>query len=333
MIKWYLDKTSKIPLYLQLKDLIKYYISTGVIKDNERLPGVIGLSKELGINFETVRNAYKELEKEGLISMKRGKGTFALLPGTQISGSSVRPEAEADVPMEPAKELKHAVKRLLQEGRNEGEIKTLIDGTIKEAYAGGTDSFVIFTECSEYQVREISGILQKELKVDVRPVLVGDLKTEIDSVYDVENRLLAIVTTGFHLNEVREIVGRRSIYIQILITNMSPETRARLASFGKDTKFGFISRDMDSNLVLSDVLKIELGEDLKLSSCLVTDDASVDKLLNTVDVLLVTPTVYEVIKQRTPERLPVFNVFDCIDPMSLKIVQAHISQKIGPSVR
>jgi DNA-binding transcriptional regulator YhcF (GntR family) len=41
MIKWFLDKSSKIPLYLQLKDLIKYYISTGAIKDSEQLPGVI----------------------------------------------------------------------------------------------------------------------------------------------------------------------------------------------------------------------------------------------------------------------------------------------------
>ena len=76
MIKWFLDKNSKIPLYLQLKDLIKYYISTGAINDSEQLPGVINLSKELGISFETVGKAYKELEKEGLIYTRRGRGTF-----------------------------------------------------------------------------------------------------------------------------------------------------------------------------------------------------------------------------------------------------------------
>ena len=60
-IKWFLDKKNKIPLYLQIKDLIKYYISTGVIQDNAVLPGVNMLAKELEINFETVRKAYKEL--------------------------------------------------------------------------------------------------------------------------------------------------------------------------------------------------------------------------------------------------------------------------------
>ena len=54
---------NKVPLYLQLKDLIKYYISTGAIQADHQLPAVNALAKELGINFETVRKAYKELLK------------------------------------------------------------------------------------------------------------------------------------------------------------------------------------------------------------------------------------------------------------------------------
>ena len=79
MIKWFVDRENKVPLYLQLKDLIKYYISTGAIQDNDQLPGVVKLAEELGVNFDTIRKAYKELEREELISMIRGKGTFATL--------------------------------------------------------------------------------------------------------------------------------------------------------------------------------------------------------------------------------------------------------------
>lgn len=330
MIKWFLDKNSKIPLYLQLKDLIKYYISTGAIKDNERLPGVIVLSKELEINFETVRRAYKELEKEGLISMKRGKGTFAILPGASLLGS--RERLESEVQTEPEIELKHAIKRLLKEGKNERYIKSLFDGALKEAAIENPDFFIIFTECSEFQIKEISHILKKELKVEVKPVLVADLKAEIRHLAHLEHKLLAIVTTGFHLNEVRKIIDHRPLDIQILITHMSPETRLRLSSFSKDTKFGFICRDIESISVYTDVLKTELGEDLKLSSCLISDKARVDGILGSVDVLLVTPSVYEIVKPLTADRMPVFNVFDCIDPMSLRIVQAYISRRIESAV-
>jgi DNA-binding transcriptional regulator YhcF (GntR family) len=329
MIKWFLDKSSKIPLYLQLKDLIKYYISTGAIKDSEQLPGVIALSKKLEINFETVRKAYKELEKEGLIFTRRGRGTFVILPGASLSGSRERLASEFKT--EPEKELRHAIKRLLREGKKQEDVQILVDGVLKEASSEPNDFFVIFTECSEFQVKEISKALEERLRINVKPVVVANLKTEIDSLVDQEHRLLAVVTTGFHLNEVRKIIDHRPVDIQILITHMSPETRLRLSSFSRDTKFGFICRDVDSISVYTDVLKTELGEDIKISSCLIADEAMVDAILQTVDVLLVTPSAYEVIKSRTPGRLPVFNVFDSIDPMSLKIVQAHISQRIEAS--
>jgi DNA-binding transcriptional regulator YhcF (GntR family) len=329
MIKWFLDKGSKIPLYLQLKDLIKYYISTGTIKDGEQLPGVIALSKELQINFETVRNAYREMEKEGLIFTRRGRGTFVILPGAPSSGPKepLAPEVQED----PERELRRVLMRLLREGKKEADIKILIDAVFKGARPHRSDFFVIFTECSEFQVNEISRVLKDELGVDVRPVVVANLKAEIDRLADLAHRLLAVVTTGFHLNEVRKIIDHRPVDIQILITRMSPETRLRLSSLGRDTKFGFICRDVDSILVYTDMLKTELGEDIEISSCLIADEARVEAILQAVDVLLVTPSAYAVIKPRTPDRLPVFNVFDSIDPMSLKIVQANISQRMEAS--
>ncbi len=60
-MQFFIDKTNKVPLYLQLKDQIKYYISTGSLKMQEQLPPFKVLAKELGINFQTVRQAYQEL--------------------------------------------------------------------------------------------------------------------------------------------------------------------------------------------------------------------------------------------------------------------------------
>src|SRR5512135_458901 len=90
MIKWFIDKDNKVPLYLQLTDLIKYYISTGEIKDKDQLPGVNVLARELRINFETVRKAYKELEKEGLLVTRRAKGTYATLHPTALPRAAAK---------------------------------------------------------------------------------------------------------------------------------------------------------------------------------------------------------------------------------------------------
>ncbi len=62
MVKRVIEKSRKVPLYLQLKDLIKYFVAMGAITENEQLPGVMELAAKLGINFETVRKAFHELE-------------------------------------------------------------------------------------------------------------------------------------------------------------------------------------------------------------------------------------------------------------------------------
>lgn len=326
MIKWFLDKNSKIPLYLQLKDLIKYYISTGAINDGNQLPGVINLSKELGISFETVGKAYKELEKEGLIFMKRGKGTFVHLRKAPVP----RPGDgfESEIQREPDAELKHAIKRLLEDGKDEKYVESLVSKILKEPSVENPDFFIIFTECSDFQVKEISQILKKQLNLDVKPVLVDDLKAEINGSNDTEHKLLSIVTTGFHLNDVRKVVGHRPLDIQILITYMCPETRSHLASFSKDARFGLICRDKESIAVFTDMLRTELGKDLILSACILSDEAVVDEILNSADVLLVTPAVYAPIKQRTSGKVPVFNIFDSVEPISLKMIQSNISRKL-----
>ena len=68
MTQFFIDKDNKIPLYLQLKDQIKYFISTGAMTAKEQLPPVKILAKTLGINFLTVRKAYQELENEDIIA-------------------------------------------------------------------------------------------------------------------------------------------------------------------------------------------------------------------------------------------------------------------------
>ena len=121
MIKWRIDKNNKIPLYLQLKDLIKFYISTGAIQDSQQLPGVNQLARELKINFETVRKAYKELEKEGLIFMGRGKGTYATLHKSAASSKQRYSPWEKD----PQETVRVLTRRMLQAGGRKRQVRRL----------------------------------------------------------------------------------------------------------------------------------------------------------------------------------------------------------------
>ncbi|UCC38828.1 MAG: GntR family transcriptional regulator [Candidatus Aminicenantes bacterium] len=324
MLKWQIDKSNKIPLYLQLKDSIKSNISTGVVQDGQKLPGVNALAKDLGINFETVRKAYKELEKEGFIFMQRGKGTVVSLHKAPVQAIS----PEISLELEPVDILMSVIKKLLHAGMDSGDIKNTFDKAFERISEEHSLQTVIFTECNLHQVREISKLLKNYLNLNVKPVLLKNLRRETQKVLDGEEELTGIITTGFHIHEVQNILKDTPINIHVLITQMSPETKQKLDSFKKGTCFGFICRDQEVVSFFEDLIRTELGENVKLSCCFLEEESKVKNIIKSSDVLLTSPPVYERIKKFADVRLPVFNVFDKVDPMSLKLIKDKLQETI-----
>lgn len=71
-----IDPKSGIPVYIQLKEGLKLLILQGVYTPEMRLPTVRQMAVELKVNSNTVARAYSELEREGIISSRQGRGTF-----------------------------------------------------------------------------------------------------------------------------------------------------------------------------------------------------------------------------------------------------------------
>ena len=72
----FVDNKSGIPIYDQIYSQIKNQIISGVLKENELLPSIRGLAKDLRISFITTKRAYEELEKEGFIYTLPAKGCY-----------------------------------------------------------------------------------------------------------------------------------------------------------------------------------------------------------------------------------------------------------------
>lgn len=73
-----ISNTSEKPLYEQIKEQIKSAILKGDLENGELLPSIRNLSTDLNVSILTIRRVYDELEKEGFVSGKVGKGTFIL---------------------------------------------------------------------------------------------------------------------------------------------------------------------------------------------------------------------------------------------------------------
>lgn len=79
-----LDQSSIVPLYKQLKDMIKESIMDGTLKPNQKIPSELELSETYQISRITVRNAISELVDEELLEKKQGKGTFVCTPKIDV---------------------------------------------------------------------------------------------------------------------------------------------------------------------------------------------------------------------------------------------------------
>jgi GntR family transcriptional regulator len=72
-----IDLKSRLPIYEQLVEGFKRLIMEEVIKNDEKLPSVRSLARDLTINPNTIQKAYRALEQEGYIYTVQGRGNFA----------------------------------------------------------------------------------------------------------------------------------------------------------------------------------------------------------------------------------------------------------------
>ncbi len=71
-----IDNKSGEPIYNQIYSQIKNQIISGELKQDEMLPSIRGLAKDLRISFITTKRAYEELEREGFIYTLPAKGCY-----------------------------------------------------------------------------------------------------------------------------------------------------------------------------------------------------------------------------------------------------------------
>jgi len=75
-----IDPADPRPVFRQIVDEVRRSVSIGVLKPDDSLPAVRRLAQTLKVNANTVQHAYRTLEQEGIVYVKRGMGTFVAQP-------------------------------------------------------------------------------------------------------------------------------------------------------------------------------------------------------------------------------------------------------------
>ena len=71
-----ISQTDKRPMYLQIMQQVKQRIAVGDWAPGRAIPSIRQLAVDMGVSVITVKRAYLELEREGIIVTHQGKGSF-----------------------------------------------------------------------------------------------------------------------------------------------------------------------------------------------------------------------------------------------------------------
>ncbi|CAH8772373.1 GntR family transcriptional regulator [Paenibacillus dendritiformis] len=89
-MKIIISNVSDPPIYQQIKDQIKDAILYGELKEGELLPSIRALANDLHVSVLTTRRVYDELESEGFITTRPGKGSFVAKENLELLLESKR---------------------------------------------------------------------------------------------------------------------------------------------------------------------------------------------------------------------------------------------------
>ena len=120
---------STVPVYKQIENHIQFAIAAGNLKADDRLPSVKELGARLGVNFNTVAKAYRDLEVMGLIYTRRGMGCYIKKSVDKICRDSCR------------KRSVQRIHEVAQEAKAAGMTKTQLVSIISKCLASPTGPY------------------------------------------------------------------------------------------------------------------------------------------------------------------------------------------------
>ena len=93
-MKMIISNSSSVPIYEQIKTSIINQIINEDLKEDEVIPSIRNLAQDLKISVMTIKKAYDELEEEGYIITRQGKGSFVAPKNTELAKDKAQQEIE-----------------------------------------------------------------------------------------------------------------------------------------------------------------------------------------------------------------------------------------------
>ncbi len=193
-----IEKESENPIYRQILEQITTLVQNGVLRAGDKLPPERELAAQIGIARGTIKKAYEELERNKVIEVIQGSGSFV------SKGQDVIEEGRKEKAIKQIDELLTSLEAMKFTYR---EIGTFISIRLMEREKGLKKVRVAAIDCNP----EALSIFKKQLSyisnLELTRFLLSDIKAFVKSE-DILQEFDVILTTSTHFEELSGLIPR-----------------------------------------------------------------------------------------------------------------------------
>lgn len=320
-----IHRTEPISIQNQLVEQLKYHIETGAWEPGSRLPTVREMAQALRINYNTVRAAYQELERQGYLTTEQGRGTFVA--------------AEARGRLKGQQET-------LSDLIDEALIKARGLGISPEAFAsaayararlfpgGYPEVRLLFVECNQADLEHYALNIRQGAGIEPDARLLDDVRQkgpDFFAEYDL------IATTLFHVSEVQELAGPQHAVIGLMVEPDYFEVLAEISGLPKGARVGLICAEQRGAEAMERVLVGVGATSPTFLLAGVDQPDQVKRIFEEADLIYVSRLALRQHREEWPREKPFRPYIDDLDDGALRMLRRQIARvhfvKNGEMVR
>jgi len=279
MISIQLDSKSPVPLFRQIVEQISRLVREGKLPEGSRLPSERELSEELNLARGTVKKAYEELAREGIIEVRRGQGTFV---------SGILKPVEAGRKERALLQIGRLLDELERMRFTPREIETLIHISLLERLEKKETFHVAAVDCNSESLDMFHKQLAYMRGIDLKKFLLPEILDNPSSISRLAPFKLIIVTSTHYGDLVQAVPSLEERIVQVAVSP-SPETILELGNIGPEDTVGIVCESKTFSQIIQNKLKELRITPKRIETLLIRGEKEVMDFIRGKDVIIIPP--------------------------------------------
>ncbi len=274
------------------------------------------LAKKLRISRNTISNAYKELESDGILKSYQGRGTFVV--------DEVIPWKNKDINNKILKFVDMALEEAMSVNMDMEELLDIVKKRIEQKKHAIMRMEACYVECNIEQSKMFSKQLSKNTNMNVYPLTINDLKEMDETTIAKLDKAKVIISTFNHIGEVKELTKgmMKEVFGVAIIPDI--ETIVKIARYPEKTKFLFVCISEKFMYKIKGALEMAGLDNLDIEYTNEIDENKLRDMLEGKDVVIVSPGRHKEIEELINKKVEIIKFLYSLDDGSLKNLKAKM---------